>query len=47
VGRGQVLLAERAYDSNALREALSNQGAWANIKPVPHRRNSPAFGPFL
>ncbi len=23
------------------------QGAWANIKPMPNRRNPPAFSPFL
>ena len=26
---GQILLADRAYDSNALREAMTAQGAWA------------------
>jgi transposase len=31
---GQILLGDRAYDSNALRRTLSEQGAWANIKPL-------------
>jgi transposase len=44
---GQILLADRAYDSNALRDAMAAQGAWANIRPMPHRVNSPAFSPFL
>jgi transposase len=44
---GQILLADRAYDSNALRDAMDAQGAWANIKPMPSRRNPPAFSPFL
>ena len=44
---GQTLLADRAYDSNALRGAMTAQGAWANIKPMPHRRDPPAFSPFL
>ncbi len=44
---GQILLADRAYDSNALRDAMEAQGAWANIKPMPNRRNPPAFSPFL
>jgi hypothetical protein len=35
------------YDSNTLREAMINQGAWANIKPMSHRRNPPAFSSFL
>ncbi len=43
---GQILLADRAYDSNALRDAMEAQGAWANIKPMPNRRNPPAFSPF-
>jgi transposase len=44
---GQILLADRAYDSNALREALQARGAWANIKPVAHRRDPPPFSPYL
>lgn len=47
VGPGQILLADRAYDSNALREALQARGAWANIKPVAHRIDPPAFSPYL
>lgn len=44
---GQTLLADRAYDSDALRQSLAKKGAWANIKPMPNRRNVPAFSPFL
>ena len=44
---GQVLLADRAYDSNALRAAMQAQGAWANIKPMAHRIDPPAFSAFL
>jgi transposase len=44
---GQIRLADRAYDSNALRETMTAQGAWANIKPMPHRFHPPAFSPFL
>lgn len=47
VGKGQILLADRAYDSDALREAMSARGAWANIKPMPRRVNLPAFSPGL
>ena len=43
VGEGQILLADRAYDSDGLRTALQDRGAWANIKPMPHRVNVPAF----
>jgi transposase len=44
---GQILLADRAYDSDALRQALDRRGAWANVKPMPGRVNIPAFSPFL
>ena len=44
---GQVLLADRAYDSDALRQTLKAQGAWANVKPMAHRVNVPSFSTFL
>ena len=44
---GDILLADRAYDSNALRQLLADQGAWANVKPMSTRRNTPPFSPFL
>jgi transposase len=44
---GQILLGDRAYDSDELRESLRERGAWANIKPMPNRKNVPAFSPFL
>jgi transposase len=47
LGDGQILLADRAYDSDALRATLKARGAWANIKPMPNRRNIPAFSAFL
>jgi transposase len=37
VGAGQTLLADRAYDSDALRSALVISGAIANIRPMPNR----------
>ena len=40
IGEGQILLADRAYDSDALRTAMTDRGAWANIKPMPRRVNS-------
>lgn len=45
--RGNILLADRAYDSNALRERLAERGAWANIRAMPHRLDPPAFSPWL
>ena len=44
---GQILLADRAYDSNALRDAMTARGAWANIRPTSRRIDPPAFSPFL
>ncbi len=47
IGEGQILLADRGYDSDALRAAVAGRGAWANIKPMPNRVNIPAFSPWL
>jgi transposase len=47
VGEGDILLADRAYDSDALRADMAGRGAWANIRPMKHRRQRPAFSPFL
>jgi transposase len=44
---GQILLADRAYDSDFLREMLAERGAWANIRAMPGRKTKPAFSPFL
>jgi transposase len=47
LGQGQILLADRAYDSDALRGAVAAQGAFANIKPMPGRVKTLVFSPFL
>lgn len=47
VGAGDILLADRAYDSDALRTEMAARGAWANIKPMPGRRRKPVFSTFL
>jgi transposase len=44
---GHILLADRAYDSDALRQTLAERGAWANVKPMPNRKNVPAFSSYL
>ena len=44
---GQILLADRAYDSNALRNGLAERGAWANIRPMSTRKVKPSFSAFL
>lgn len=47
VGRGTILLADRAYDSDERRRDLAERGAWANIKPLSARRTKPAFSAYL
>lgn len=47
VQTGQILLADRGYDSDALRKKMAERGAWANIKPMPNRVNVPSFSPWL
>jgi transposase len=47
LSEGQILLGDRAYDSDGLRESLAERGAWANVKPMPNRKNVPAFSPYL
>jgi transposase len=43
LGRGDILLADRAYDSDALRQDLAARGATANVKLMPNRVNLPPF----
>jgi transposase len=47
VGAGQVLLADRAYDSDNLHQTLAERGAQANIRPMPQRRQPPPFSRTL
>jgi transposase len=44
---GQTLIADRAYDSDALRRTLAERGVWANVKPMQRRINVPSFSPYL
>ena len=47
IGAGQTLLADRAYDSDALRAALAARRVKANIRPMPNRVNVPKFSKKL
>jgi transposase len=47
LGRGDVLLADRAYDSDALRQNLAARGARANVRLMPNRVNLPPFSKRL
>ena len=44
---GQTLLADRAYDSDALRAVMTARGVWANVRPMPRRLAPPVFSRFV
>jgi transposase len=44
---GAILLADKAYDSNAIREQAQEQNVWANIPPKSNRKGSFVFSAFL
>ena len=46
LGASRILLGDRAYDSDALRARMIEQGAWANVKLTPNRKHGLAFSPF-
>ena len=47
VQAGHTLLADRAYDSDALRDMLLKRGAWGNIKPMKGRNRKPPFSAWV
>ncbi len=47
LGRGDILLGDRGYDSDALRLDLATRGARANVKLMPNRVNLPPFNKQL
>ena len=42
-----LLLADKAYDSDAIRKFVQDSGAWANIPPRRNRKNPICFSPHL
>src|SRR5271166_3418272 len=42
-----MLIADKGYDANALREAVAERGAWANIPPKANRKNPICFSKYL
>src|SRR5712691_8804855 len=42
-----MLLADRGYDANWIRELVRQQGAWANIRPKRNRKDPICFSPYL
>jgi len=45
LGPGNILLADRAYDSDKLHAAMAERGATANVRLLKNRLNPPAFDP--
>ncbi len=47
LGEGAILLADKGYDSNAIRAKASERKAWANIPPKTNRKGSFVFSPWV
>lgn len=47
VEAGHILLADRAYDSDALRVEMAERGAWANIRATPNRVRTFPFSAWV
>ena len=47
VARGATLMADRAYDTNAIRAAVAERGAWANIPPRVIGKDGFAFSALV
>jgi len=45
--KGAVLLADKGYDVNALRDMATARGAWANIPPKANRKDPICFSKHL
>ena len=47
IAKGTILLADKAYDTNALREFTKKKQAWANIPAKSNRKQSFPFRPWV
>lgn len=47
VGDGAILLADKGYDSNAIRALAADRNAWANIPPRSNRKDSFVFSSWV
>lgn len=47
IAPGAILIADRAYDTNAIRALAEQQGVWANIPPRIIRKGSFAFSGWV
>jgi transposase len=42
-----MLLADKGYDADSIRQLADNRNAWANIPPKSNRKNPVCFSPYL
>ena len=47
LGEGDILLADKGYDNNAIRAKAAERRAWANIPPKSNRKGSFAFSGWV
>lgn len=47
LGEGAILLADKGYDSNAIRAKAAERKAWANIPPKANRKGSFVFSSWV
>jgi transposase len=47
IGKGAIVLADRAYDTNALRDFVKEKQAWANIPAKRNRKKSFSFSSWV
>lgn len=47
LGEGAILLADKAYDTNALRDLADKRGAWANIPARSNRKDDFVFSKWV
>lgn len=47
LAEGATLIADRAYDTNAIRELAAARGAWANIPPRVIRKDTFSFSSWV
>ena len=47
LGDGSILLADKGYDSNAIRAKAAERKAWANIPPKANRKGTFAFSRWV
>ena len=47
IRKGQMVLGDKAYDANWLRDYVSDRGGWANVPPKSLRKSPICFSPWL